>query len=163
MRGEAGGVVGRRLAEVLLLVGFLFSLLCQAGCLEQRAERPAGGVFNMFGGGRRTLKQAQSAPQPASIAVDSAGRCTRDAVVNQRNPALWIYASGQGGLGEHGLSTTLLQTGGYPGDIQTVAEWKGAAALLPPPPSSPTTCRSLHAAFPPSPFHPSPPTTPPPV
>ena len=132
-RGRAM-VVEKGLVRGILLIVCLLSLAFHAGCSEQGASssssssssgRPTWGVFRLFGGGRRTLKQAQVDPQPASIATDSQGRCTRDAVVNMRNPVFWIYAAGEGGLAQHGLGRSLLTTGGYPGSELTVSEWKG--------------------------------------
>jgi hypothetical protein len=135
-RGRAM-IVEKGLVRGILLIVCLLSLAFHAGCSEQGASsssssssgRPAGGVFRLFGGGRRTLKQAQVDPQPASVATDSQGRCTRDAVVNQRNPVFWIYAAGEGGLPQHGLGRSLLQTGGYPGSELTVSEWRGKGRL----------------------------------
>lgn len=73
---------------------------------------------------------AYEPPQSAEIAVDSAGRCKRDAVVNQVDPALWLYAAAEGGIPMHGLTTDALVTEGYADGDRFILEWKGAWLVL---------------------------------
>ena len=132
--GEAGEVPrgggdvrrgGRGLAHIILLLGCLLSLACGTGCVSPKANALGGGVFRMGGGGRRALQQVQTPPEPEAIGRDGMGRCKRDAVAIEKNPALWIYSSPEGGLPQHGLNTELLVTGGYPNSDRAVTEWKG--------------------------------------